>query len=88
VTTQPLTTMAIGRILLGAAALAAPRAFARAVGVSAPTPELAYMTRIYGARAVAMGIGFVTSDRPERARWTRLSLAVDISDTATGLGRV
>ncbi|MET4427851.1 hypothetical protein ABIA65_001133 [Mycolicibacterium sp. 624] len=80
-----LTTMAIGRLLLGIASLAAPRAFARAVGVSTVTPELTYMTRIYGARALAMGTAFLTSSQPERARWTRLSLAIDISDTATGI---
>lgn len=43
------------------------------------------MTRIYGARALAMGTAFLTSLQPERARWTRLSLAVDISDSTTGI---
>lgn len=80
-----LSAMAIGRLLLGITSLAAPRAFARAVGVSTTTPELSYMTRIYGARALAMGTAFLTSNQPERARWTRLSLAIDISDTATGI---
>lgn len=80
-----LTIMAIGRLLLGLTSLVAPRAFARAVGVSTVTPELTYMTRIYGARAFAMGTAFLTSRQPERARWTRLSLAIDISDTATGI---
>ncbi|UNB53212.1 hypothetical protein [Mycolicibacterium sp. YH-1] len=32
-----------------------------------------------------MGTAFLTSSQPERARWTRLSLAIDISDTATGI---
>jgi hypothetical protein len=43
------------------------------------------MVRIYAARALAMGTAFLTSGQPERARWTRLSLAVDISDSATGI---
>ena len=43
------------------------------------------MTRIYGARALAMGLGYLTADPRERARWKRFGLAVDISDTVAGL---
>lgn len=82
---RALTAMAAGRVLLGIASLTVPQQFARAVGVAGPTPELSYMTRIYGARAVAMGTAYLTGAQPERHRWTRLSLAVDTSDTITGL---
>lgn len=43
------------------------------------------MTRIYGARALAMGLGYLTAGQRERARWKRFGLAVDISDTVAGL---
>jgi hypothetical protein len=80
--------LAAGRIALGIASLLAPRGFARAVGVAEPSAELAYLTRIYGARAIAMGAGYLTSQPLERRRWKRLSLAVDISDTVTGLAHL
>ncbi|MFE6861831.1 hypothetical protein [Nocardia sp. NPDC057668] len=79
-----LRVLAGGRLLLAAAALAAPRRFAAVVGV-ASSPELTYMTRIYGARALAMGLGYLTASTPERLRWQRLGLMVDIADTGTGL---
>ena len=78
-----LRGMAAGRIALGAASLAAPGALARALGVQ-QTPELDYMTRIFGARAVALGLGYLTTPEAERPRWQRLSLMVDITDTAHG----
>ncbi|MGV9408435.1 hypothetical protein ACWDOP_00855 [Nocardia sp. NPDC003693] len=79
-----LRVLAGGRLLLAAAALSAPRRFAAVVGV-ASSPELTYMTRIYGARALAMGLGYLTAPTPERVRWQRLGLMVDIADTGTGL---
>ncbi|WP_431958341.1 nuclear transport factor 2 family protein [Nocardia lijiangensis] len=82
--TDAFNLMAVGRLILAVTSLAAPRQFAKIVGVT-PSPELAYMTRIYGARALAMGLGYLTSGPEERRRWQRLSLAVDTSDTLTGL---
>ncbi|MFD4183996.1 hypothetical protein ACFWPB_23330, partial [Rhodococcus sp. NPDC058514] len=82
-TNDPLRLLAAGRLALAVAALAAPQRFARLVGV-APSPELTYLTRIYGARALAMGLAYLTSEPPERRRWHRLGLAIDITDTATG----
>ncbi|MBY8858773.1 nuclear transport factor 2 family protein [Nocardia sp. CA2R105] len=79
-----LDALATGRVLLGIAALAAPRRFARIVGV-ATAPELTYLTRIFGARAVALGLGYLTAAPAERRRWRPLLLAVDASDTLTGV---
>ncbi|MCF8571428.1 hypothetical protein L5G32_14240 [Gordonia sp. HY002] len=78
-----LRGLAIGRIALGAASLAAPGALARGLSVK-QTPELDYMTRIFGARAIALGVGYLTTPQAERPRWQRLSLMVDITDTAHG----
>lgn len=83
-TSDSLRLLAAGRLGLAVAALTVPQHFARLVGI-APSPELTYMTRIYGARALAMGLAYLTSEPPERHRWHRLGLAVDIADTATGL---
>ncbi|MEU2030481.1 hypothetical protein [Nocardia amamiensis] len=82
-----LRGLALGRVALGAAALVAPRALTRTLGVL-PTPELDYMTRIFGARAVALGLGYLTAPQEELPRWQRLALMVDILDTTHGSVRV
>lgn len=87
VLSRPLRALAVGRIVLGAASLAFPDRLARLSGVPA-SPELAYMTRIFGARAIALGAGYLTSSPDQRHRWQRLALGVDISDTLTGLGHL
>ncbi|WP_431970205.1 hypothetical protein [Nocardia sp. bgisy134] len=95
VTTTPTTgvradaldRMAIGRLVLAAISLTAPRQFARAVGIKS-SPELTYLTRIYGARALVMGLGYLTGSEEERARWKRFGLVVDTSDTLTGIAQL
>ncbi|MGB3522986.1 MAG: hypothetical protein WBA50_16055 [Mycobacterium sp.] len=82
-----LSVMAIGRMILAVVSLAAPRQFAKLVGVR-PSSELTYMTRIYGARAFAMGLGYLTSGVRERYRWKRLSLMVDSLDTINGVSHL
>lgn len=79
--------LAIGRIGLAVMALAAPHRFATLAGVTR-SPELTYMTRIYGARAMVMGLGYLTAHRHERERWKRLALGVDVADTLTGLAHL
>ncbi|MUM17539.1 hypothetical protein FZI91_23615 [Mycobacterium sp. CBMA271] len=78
-----LRALAVGRIVSGVAALAAPNTLAKILGVE-PTPALAYMTRIFGVRAIALGLGYLTSAESERFRWQRLALMVDITDTLHG----
>ncbi len=82
--TNALSLMAVGRLILAVTSLVAPRQFAKIVGV-APLAELTYLTRIYGARALAMALGYLTSGPEERRRWKRFSLAVDTSDTLAGI---
>lgn len=83
-TDAALVGMAVGRIVLGAFALAAPRATARLFRI-APKPDLTYMTRIYGGRAIALGVGYLTEPRAHRRRWHRLGLFVDTADTLAAL---
>ncbi len=78
-----LRGLALGRVVLGSAALVAPRTLTEALGVR-PTPELDYMTRIFGARAIALGLGYLTAPAEELPRWQRLALLVDILDTTHG----
>lgn len=83
-TDTALATLAAGRIVLGALALAAPGPLVRRFGMRS-SPELEYMTRIFGGRAVALGAGYLTEPEDQRGRWHRLGLFVDVSDTATAL---
>lgn len=85
--TSALSLMALGRVILAVISLVAPRGFAKILGVT-PSPEITYMTRIYGARAFAMGLGYLTSGTKERRRWRRLGLVVDTTDTVNGFGHL
>jgi hypothetical protein len=82
-----LAGMALGRIALGTASRVAPGRTARSLGVTSG-PELDYMTEIFGARAVALGAGYLSTRGDARRRWQRLALAVDLSDTLAGLARL
>ncbi|MCR1782868.1 hypothetical protein KVF89_10020 [Nocardioides carbamazepini] len=82
-----LEMLAWGRIGLGLSSLASPAVTGRVFGID-PTPEVGYLTRIYGGRAIALGAAYLLAGEAERERLQLLSLGVDISDTATGLGHL
>jgi hypothetical protein len=84
-----LKAMALGRLALGALTLASPGAAARSFGMGQTiTPELTYMARIFGIRAIALGSGYLMSDGSSRRLWQRLAFACDVSDTITGIGHL
>jgi ketosteroid isomerase-like protein len=86
---RALAGLALGRIALGAPSRLAPRGTARTFGVArAASPELEYMTRVFGIRAVALGLGWLTSDGAARRRWQRLAFMCDVSDTVAGVGHL
>lgn len=81
-----MTGLAVFRIVLGAAAWFAPRGLARLFGAPASsiTPELEYMNRVFGVRAVTLGIGYLASSGEARDLWHRLWLLCDAADTVMG----
>ena len=80
---------AVGRIVWGLAALATPGLNVRAAGIRVrDTPELRYLIRIFGARAAALGIGYLLASDEERRRWRRICLFVDSADTLHGAAHV
>jgi len=84
-----LVGLALGRLGLGAAALVSPARSARLFGFErAVGPELSYMARIFGIRAITLGCGYLGSDGDARRRWQRLAFMCDISDTVTGIGHL
>jgi hypothetical protein len=52
------------------------------------SPELAYMARVFGIRAIALGAGYLVSEGEARRLWQRLAFACDISDTIAGAGHL
>lgn len=42
--------------------------------------ETRYLIRIFGARALGLGIGYLYSDEANRRRWQRIGLVVDTLD--------
>lgn len=85
-----MTGLAVFRIVLGAAAWFAPRRLSRMFGVPPAriTPELDYMNRVFGVRAVALGTGYLASRGEARELWHRLWMLCDAADTVMGAGMV
>ena len=85
-TNAAMTGLAAFRVALGAASWVAPRGISRVFGVPPGriTPELEYMTRVFGVRAVSLGVGYLASSGEARGLWHRLWLLCDAADTAMG----
>ena len=82
--------LAAFRVVLGAANWVAPGAIARSYGLGDKqvTPALEYMTRVFGVRAIALGVGYLSSSGDARRLWHRLWLLCDAADTVMGAGMV
>lgn len=80
--------LAVVRIALGAVAWCAPQATNRVFGVprDQESPALTYMHRVFGVRAVALGVGYLASRGEARELWHRLWLLCDAADTVMGAG--
>jgi hypothetical protein len=78
--------LAMFRIGLGAFAWLAPRTTNRIFGVprSDDSAALIYMNRVFGVRAIALGLGYLASEGQARDLWHRLWLLCDAADTAMG----
>jgi hypothetical protein len=76
------------RIVLGAATWLAPRTMNRVFGVpkADESAALIYMNRVFGVRAVSLGVGYLASTGEARDLWHRLWLLCDSADTLMGAG--
>ena len=74
------------RIALGAFAWLAPLKMNRLFGVprSDDSPALEYMNRVFGVRAISLGVGYLASRGEARGLWHRLWLLCDSADTVMG----
>jgi hypothetical protein len=85
-----MRALALFRIVLGAFAWLAPHRMNRLFGVPAEdeSTALIYMNRVFGVRAIALGVGYLASEGEARALWHRLWLLCDGGDTLMGVGMV
>ncbi|MEU8343236.1 hypothetical protein [Actinomadura meyerae] len=80
------TNLARGRVALGVAAFAAPGLTVKLMGMGGGSdPGRDYMVRMFAAREIALGAGYLLSDGPARKLWGRLGLLADSLDVVNGL---
>jgi hypothetical protein len=84
---EMMTNLARGRVALGLAAFAAPKLTVKVAGLGGGAdPGRDYMVRMFGAREIALGAGYLLSGEDSGRRlWARLGLAVDSLDLVSGL---
>ena len=87
---KAMAGLAAFRVALGAVSWIAPGRISGVYGLPQErvTPELEYMTRVFGVRAVALGVGYLASSGDARLLWHRLWLLCDTADTAMGVGMI
>jgi hypothetical protein len=77
--------LAVGRVVLGAIALVFPTLAARLFMLKVSNnPQLPYMTRLFGAREIAVGALTLTAPESARTSMVGLGMAVDGSDAIAG----
>lgn len=82
---NPVTGLSLGRIGIGALALARPDVAAKAFGLDPVTnPQASYVTRLFGSREIALGTITLLSRGKARGGIVLLGVGVDAADVATG----
>lgn len=82
---NPVTGLSLGRIVVGAVALADPRLGARLFQLD-PTanPQVPFMARLFGSREVAIGTATLLARGRTRRNLVLLGVLVDAADAGTG----
>ena len=82
---NPVNGLALGRIAIGATALASPSLAARLFRLDlARNPQLGYMSRMFGSREIALGAITLLAKGKARRRLVALGMAVDGADAFAG----
>ncbi|RAY15516.1 hypothetical protein DPM19_06845 [Actinomadura craniellae] len=78
--------MAWSRVALGTASFLAPAVTARLLGLGqGADPGRDQLARMFAAREIVLGAGYLISKESGRRTWARLGLVVDALDTVAGL---
>ena len=82
---NPVNGLALGRIAIGGMALASPALAAKLFRLDlARNPHLAYMTRLFGSREIALGAITLVASGKARRRMIALGMAIDAADGFAG----
>ncbi|HET6168266.1 MAG TPA: hypothetical protein VFE07_15655 [Marmoricola sp.] len=82
---NPVNGLALGRIVIGAVALASPPAAAKLFRLDlARNPQLPYLSRMFGSREIALGAITLLAKGKARRRLVALGMAVDGADAFAG----
>lgn len=82
---NPVTGLALGRIVIGATALASPDLAGKLFRLDvARNPQLPYMSRMFGSREIALGAVTLLSKGAARRKLVALGMAVDGADAFAG----
>src|SRR3954449_8828584 len=78
--------IAISRIVVGAAAYAAPNLSGRLFGLDPEgNPQASYLGRLFGARDVVLGAGVLRAPRKQKQMWATAGVACDFADIGAGV---
>lgn len=81
-----VTALGLGRIAIGTVALSSPTLAARLFRLDGPgNPQLAYMTRMFGSREIAIGAAGVLVRGRSREAVVAGGIAVDAADAVAGV---
>ncbi len=82
---NPVIGLSLGRIAVGATALANPALAARMFQLdSVSNPQLPYVTRLFGSREIALGLATLVTGGKSQKALIGLGVLVDAADAGTG----
>jgi Domain of unknown function (DUF4267) len=82
---NPVIGLSLGRVAVGAAAVANPEFAARVFQLDpVSNPQLPYVTRLFGIREAALGVATLMSRGRAQKGMIGLGILVDAADGATG----
>lgn len=83
---NPVTGLSLGRIVIGALSVARPDVAAKSFGLDVvANPQTTFMTRLFGAREIALGAATLAASGKGRTGLVLLGVGVDGADAYAGL---
>src|SRR5512139_1831246 len=83
---NPVTGLSLGRIAIGALALASPPLAGKLFRLdTAANPQLPYLARMFGSREIALGAVTLLASGTTRRNLVAAGIAVDAADAVAGV---
>jgi hypothetical protein len=79
-----VTSLSLGRIVIGAAAYAAPELSLRAMMLDHTHHETPLFVRLFGVRDLALGVATLLAKPQHRRAWLAVGMLVDAGDAGAG----